>query len=621
LLITGGGSVTMTAAQYQGLGTITAAGTDTVTFSTAITGSATGVTDIESYVLAGSTSNAFTLDKAAETVTASAGADNINVIALPSANTILVGLAAADTITTATGANLSLAKYHATTAATAAAGSAALVTGAGILVFAGTVTVSAAQLDGFITLTGTSTPILTSTTAITAAMLDDAVVTNSLTTIKLADVASNVITAANATVPSTNVLIIDGSSLANNAFTFTGTAENSGTFNITGGAQVDTLTGSATTAAGDVFNYYTTAGLVANNAVADLVDGGAGALDELRLTNTDTNNALTIATGDALTRITNVEKITAGSSAGVISITRPATTNTQFTTIDLSGDINTAGTNVISNTGSNAITTIIGSAGIDQIALGVAAPATTITGGAGADTLANSTVNQVTISDVDGITITMGAVANTTTVMTGALLATVINGGSGVDAITLAGSVSNVATITGAGGADVLDLGATHTGSVKIAYTSTTTPVTNLLAEAGSAVGATGGTTAPAATTVDTVANFISGTDKIALKVDLADLFTGTTGSTKYTAGNQTLNAGDFVSGIIIGATSTALAADATNKARFYFDTSSKVLYFDASGDTVINTSGAYTAGAVDDFAVIKTTGINLVASDFFFVA
>jgi hypothetical protein len=366
--------------------------------------------------------------------------------------------------------------------------------------------------------------------------------------------------------------------------------------------------------------YATFADFSAGATVIDSIADTSGTADAIQFAGASATD-LTFSASGALTRITGVEKITTTPHSGPVSITYIAANLTSINTIDLSGDTTTTGTNVISSTGVNGISTIIGSAGIDTLTLGVAAPATTITGGAGADTLSNSTVNQVTISDVDGIVITMGAVANTTTVMTGALLATTINGGSGVDAITLAGSVSNVATITGAAGADVFDLGATHTGSVKIAFASTATPVTNLLAEAGSAVGATGGTTAPAATTVDTVANFISGTDKIALKVDLADLFTGATGTTKYSAGAQTLHANDFVSGIIIGATSTALAADATNKARFYFDTTSKVLYFDASGDTAISTSGAYTAGAVDDFAVIKTTGINLVASDFFFVA
>jgi hypothetical protein len=455
-------------------------------------------------------------------------------------------------------------------------------------------------------------------------MLDDAVVTGAASVITLGANATQAITTVD-TLNAGITLKVDASAITTNTntFTFNGSAESTanGLFIVTGGAGSDTLTGGAgadtlTGGAGDdVFKYPTVAAFAASNAAIDSITGGDGT-DSILFTAT----AATITVIDTTSRIATVEKITTVPNTSAISVTLTAASTGGFTTIDLSGDTDATGTNVISSTGINGISTIIGSAGIDTLTLGVAAPATTITGGAGADTLSNSTVNQVTISDVDGIVITMGAVANTTTVMTGALLATTINGGSGVDAITLAGSVSNVATITGAAGADVFDLGATHTGSVKIAFASTATPVTNLLAEAGSAVGASG-TTAPAATTVDTVANFISGTDKIALKVDLADLFTGATGTTKYSAGAQTLHANDFVSGIIIGATSTALAADATNKARFYFDTTSKVLYFDASGDTAISTSGAYTAGAVDDFAVIKTTGINLVASDFFFVA
>jgi hypothetical protein len=229
----------MTAAQYQGLGTITAAGTDTITLTTALTGSVTGLTAIESYVLGGTTTNAFTLDKAAETVTASAGADNISVAALPSANTVILGLTAADTITTTNGADLSAGKFHPTTA-----GNAALVTGAGTLVFAGSVTVSAAQLDGFTTLTGSATPNVTvNTAAVTAAMLDNAVISTTLTTITLGDFA-NAITSAETTVGAGKVLNVTAAAqTASNALTFIGTLETDGTFSVTGGAGADAITG------------------------------------------------------------------------------------------------------------------------------------------------------------------------------------------------------------------------------------------------------------------------------------------------------------------------------------------------------------------------------------------
>ena len=231
---------------------------------------------------------------------------------------------------------------------------------------------------------------------------------------------------------------------------------------ITGGTGIDTLNGGD---GNDTFVYSGTAALVANNAVIDLVDGGAGTADAIRL-----DGETTIASTDLLARITNVERITASATTGAISITATNAagtfTSTSFNTIDLSGDTNNGGTNVVSITGVTGISTITGSAGVDQITLGAGAIATTVTGGAGADTLSISNTTQTTVADSDGIAITVQGSTVSLITTTTALTATTITGGSGIDTITLAGGVANTVTIVGGAGADVITLGALHTGAV-----------------------------------------------------------------------------------------------------------------------------------------------------------
>ena len=193
-------------------------------------------------------------------------------------------------------------------------------------------------------------------------------------------------------------------------------------FNLTGSASADTITAGG---GDDVFNYASTSLFVSGNAAVDSITGGAGT-DTINFT--DISVGITVATTDSLARVSGVEKITTVANSAAISLSFDATSvaTSGLTTVDLSGDTNASGTNVISSTGADGITTITGSAGIDQITLGALAPATTVTGGAGADT------------------------------------------------ITLASSVANVATITGGTGIDNINLGAAHTGGVKVSLAGVT---------------------------------------------------------------------------------------------------------------------------------------------------
>lgn len=188
-----------------------------------------------------------------------------------------------------------------------------------------------------------------------------------------------------------------------------------------------------------------------------------------------------------------------------------------------------------------------------------------------------------------------------------------ITGSSGADTINLTG-YTDATIITAGGGTDVMTAGS---GADTFIYTAISTT------ESGSAVGAAGGTTLPVSgAAVDTITDFTTGVDKIALPAALGlAAASGTlvpTGGTSYTTSSVMLEANDFVS-VAFG--TDAVAANTTGNARFIYDTAGKVLYFDPTGNTTIDAAGTGITGAVDDFAAIKFAGTSsLVSTDFIFV-
>ncbi len=161
-------------------------------------------------------------------------------------------------------------------------------------------TMTALQVDGLTTINSANTAgtgdKITLTNAMTATMLDGTAINGGLR-INLADVASNALTLANATLTGTDFLYIDGSALTGtNALTFIGTAETDTTISTTivGGAAVDSITG---TSGNDT---------IFGGAGADNLNGGAG------------NDVFSYATGAA-------GSLTGG-SAGVAYVKEAATT-------------------------------------------------------------------------------------------------------------------------------------------------------------------------------------------------------------------------------------------------------------------------------------------------------
>jgi hypothetical protein len=152
-------------------------------------------------------------------------------------------------------------------------------------------------------------------------------------------------------------------------------------------------------AGNDIFNIAGTALAVTSSAAIDSIEGGAGTGDALNFT----QGAVTIANSDVLTRINDVEKITAGPNTGVISIsvTNVTLAGTEFTEIDLSGDTSATATNVVNSTGASGIATIRGGAGIEQFTFGTGASAATVNGGTGVDTYTLG-ANAITIEHEDG---------------------------------------------------------------------------------------------------------------------------------------------------------------------------------------------------------------------------
>lgn len=152
---------------------------------------------------------------------------------------------------------------------------------------------------------------------------------------------------------------------------------------ITGSANAaDVLTGGNKS---DIFNYasettlFDTAG-----TMLDTIAGGtqeATGSDTLKFTSTGA--AVTIKNTDVWSKISGVESITTAANTAAITLALDVSAGTAgLTTVDLSGDTNTGGDNVIDLSEFTVASTIKGSAGKDTITGGTVADTITLTAGA-----------------------------------------------------------------------------------------------------------------------------------------------------------------------------------------------------------------------------------------------
>jgi Ca2+-binding RTX toxin-like protein len=365
---------------------------------------------------------------------------------------------------------------------------------------------------------GTDNIILTAAaTSVTATAT--ATWTASSDTVNNKSLAGGIIDAKGQTVTLTNAGGTFGWTLKNTSATgsaITGSGKDDIISGSTTDASVDTLVGGA---GNDIFDYTATANVVSGGAFIDSITGGDGTADAIRIT---TATGVTIASGDSWARVATVESITAGSSAGVISITvNDNVTAAGITTIDLSGDTDSTGNNVIdlsNDTTGSIITTVKGSAGADTITGNAAAQ--TITGGEGADTITGGAGNDTidlteTTPVVDTVKFSAAANNGTDTILS-------FTAGASKDVL----NVSGLATLVGTGANDgntsakAVYVGATNGGTKGDTAVSKVVAIgaddnadsnwTNVVSKIGGALTVAADTTAGNANTVVLISN---GTD------------------------------------------------------------------------------------------------------------
>lgn len=380
------------------------------------------------------------------------------------------------------------------------------------------------------------------------------------------------------------------------------------------------------------------------------------------LTDIQTANLLSKATGatitvdatDSVNEVASFAQYIGNIAAGGIGGTLPITAGIAADDItalfvkyaDATATVNALGMNAAQI--ANVVTKIaqidagaLTNATLDEVQFGTAGVVTALGAAAATvDATGASAANQVILlTDANLAKIAAGGLSNLSVDLAGSSVATAIGS---VTMTTLTSKVTGTLTIAGSTGADTVDLTG-YTGATSITGNNGADAITNgggtdtfiytaiSTAQSGSAVGASA-STLPVATTVDTIVNFTTGVDKIALPVALGlAAASGTlvpTGGTSYSTSSVLLEADDFVTVADIAVTTPAnavvLAANTAGKARFYFDVATDTLFFDELGDSTATVNGAATAiaytGMVDDFAVVTTTSVQLYSTDFIFV-
>ena len=490
-----------------------------------------------------------------------------------------------------------------------------------------TVTGLDANIDGSDTITGGTGTADTLTVTFAVPDLLDATELGGVTKMEIFKVADNAanagFTTADGNIASGKSLLIDGTKLVTtNTLTVSGAAETNGALTVQGGNGADDITGTQSSM-GDTFygnggaDTFTFVG--ANLTALDTVDGGSGT-DILTVT-----GASVLADAD-FTGITNVETFTGSNAALTMVLGAEAAeagiktvnliTGTNVNSITLGAGFTAATTTVAltDNTDTIAAASYTGALTVTVIEDDLTA-GDTITGGTGADTLtitfdgdvtdvlteaemanvtkietiktATNAVGSLALHDnniaKDG-SITINAAKNTSAAFTldgSAELDGTITyvGGAGIDTVT--GGAKND-TIGGGAGADVITGGkgtdALTGGSGADTFTFT-------------AVNHSSGAT------VDSITDYLTGTDKLAFTLNYSALVSGVT----VVADVTTAAAG-----------TSALAATLTgNRGQAVYDTTNSVLNVNVNNDNLM-TSLDYQVG----IGAASTAANSVVSAD-----
>ena len=491
LTLVNGASVSMTSAQHNGFsGTVTAAGTEQITLTTA--GTVTGESVIETYVLSG-TGNVFTLGAAAQSVNTGAGGSNtVDVSTLTATGTFTTQ--ATDTVKLGNGADVNGVDSGAgaggaftATNLTLASGASVSMTAAQNTGFSGTVTaggteqITLTSAGTTTALSGVETYVLAtaggSTITLTAAGQNVTTGTGGADTIDVAGltatgtfdtVTADIIKIGNngsiagvtessgavgGALDANNLTLVNGASVSmtsaqHNGFSGTVTA---------GGTEQITLTTAGTVTGESVIETYVLSGtgnVFTLGAAAQSVNTGAGG------SNTVDVSTLT-ATGTFTTQATDTVKL--GNGANIAGATKSGgSTGDAFTATNLTATGNATMTR-LQNNGFNGTVSVTGT---NTFTMTTAGAVTAITGvdtyqlAAGAQTITLADTGQNVTADGTGgnglVTIDTGSLTSITGTFTSAgndTMKLLLSSTSGVDisAVNMT-DVNNVGLDTDAGG-------------------------------------------------------------------------------------------------------------------------------------------------------------------------
>ena len=354
LTLESGGSFTMTVAQHDGFtGTVTAGGTEQITFSaTGGDTTTTGNSAVETYVL-GTGGISFTLGAAAQNVTGSSGADTVNVGTFTATGT-LNGQGNTDTLSMGAGSSIAGATVTNFENLTLASGASVTINASQLSQFAGTITANGTET---INITGDGA-FTTLANVETFSVGDD---TTDARTITVANATNSVSATSNS----------DAITFSVGNVTYTGTLTGEGTagdtLSLNDGANISGATISAI-------------------GTLDVVSGATVTMTEEQhdafttITGTGTNKIVISATTDGLTGDADIEQY-------------------QLSTAN-------------SFTLGAASQSVTGSTGNDTINVGTLSPTGTLSGGSGTDTLSLGTgadISGATVSGFENLTLASGA--------------------------------------------------------------------------------------------------------------------------------------------------------------------------------------------------------------------